>query len=99
MNIVKLIQGSLEWHEHRKRHRNASQTPAVLGLSPWMTPFQLWEIKTGRAPQPEVTAAMAHGTKLEPMAREAYEQLYRPRHGTLGAGRGRVFCLPRRNHA
>ena len=39
-----------------------------------MTPYQLWQIKTGRAPQPEVTAAMAHGTQLEPAAREAYEQ-------------------------
>src|SRR5450432_1611931 len=75
MNIVKLIQGSSEWHEHRKHHRNASETPAVLGFSPYMTPHQLWQIKTGRAAQPEVTAAMAHGTKLEPLAREAYEQL------------------------
>jgi putative phage-type endonuclease len=75
MNIVKLIQGSPEWNVHRKHHRNASQTAAVLGLSPWLTPHQLWEIKTGRAAQPEITAAMAHGTKLEPLAREAYEQL------------------------
>jgi len=63
MNIVKLVQGSAEWHEHRRSHRNASETPAVLGVSPWTTPFQLWQIKTGRAPQPEVTAAMAHGTQ------------------------------------
>jgi putative phage-type endonuclease len=47
----------------------------VLGVSPWMTAYQLWQIKTGRAPQPEVTAAMAHGTELEPQARETYEQL------------------------
>lgn len=72
--IVKLVQGSPEWHQHRLHHRNASETPAVLQVSPWMTAYQLWQIKTGRAPQPEVTAAMAHGTKLEPLAREAYEQ-------------------------
>ena len=47
--IVKLVQGSPEWHEHRRNHRNASETPAVLGVSPWTTPFQLWQIKTGRA--------------------------------------------------
>jgi predicted phage-related endonuclease len=46
----------------------------VLQLSPWTTAYQLWLIKTGRAQQPEVTAAMAHGTQLEPLAREAYEQ-------------------------
>jgi putative phage-type endonuclease len=72
--IVKLVQGSPAWHEHRRHHRNASETPAVLGLSPWLTPYQLWQIKTGRAPQPEVTPAMAHGTQLEPLARDAYEK-------------------------
>jgi putative phage-type endonuclease len=71
--IAKLVQGSHEWHEHRRKHRNASETPVVLGLSPWTTPHQLWELKTGRAPQTEVTAAMAHGTQLEPQARAAYE--------------------------
>ena len=45
--IVKLVQGSAEWHEHRRNHRNASETPAVLGVSPWMTPYQLWQIKLG----------------------------------------------------
>lgn len=73
--IVKLVQGSPEWHQHRLHHRNASETPAVLGVSPWMTAYELWQVKTGRAPQPEVTVPMAHGTKLEPQAREAYEQL------------------------
>jgi putative phage-type endonuclease len=73
--IVKLVQGSPEWHEHRQHHRNASETPAVLGLSPWTTPYQLWQIKTGRTPQPDITAAMAHGTQMEPLAREAYEKL------------------------
>jgi putative phage-type endonuclease len=73
--IMRLVQGGAEWHEHRRKYRNASETSIVLGQSPWTTPYQLWEIKTGRAPQPEVTAAMAHGSQLEPQAREAYEQL------------------------
>ena len=33
--IVKLVQGSAEWDEHRRKYRNASETPAVLGVSPW----------------------------------------------------------------
>ena len=72
--IVKLVQGSAEWHEHRRNHRNASETPAVLGVSPWMTPYQLWQIKLGLV-EPEVTPAMLHGTQLEPQARAAYEAL------------------------
>ena len=45
----------------------------MVGVSPWQTAHELWLIKAERAPQPNVTVAMAHGTKLEPLAREAYE--------------------------
>jgi putative phage-type endonuclease len=72
MNIVKLVQGSAEWHEHRRRYRNASETPVVLGISPWQTPYQLWQQKLGLV-EPEVTTAMLHGIELEPAARAAYE--------------------------
>jgi putative phage-type endonuclease len=72
MNIVKLVQGSTEWHEHRRRYRNASETAAVLGVSPWQTQYQLWQQKLGLV-EPEVTTAMLHGIELEPAARTAYE--------------------------
>ena len=70
--IVKLVQGSAEWHEHRRKYRNASETPIVLGQSPWTTPYQLWQHKLGLV-EPEVTPAMLRGTQLEPAARAAYE--------------------------
>lgn len=70
--IVQLVQGSPEWHAHRRGLRNASETPAVLGISPWVTPYQLWLLKTGRA-EPTINAAMRNGTALEPLARHAYE--------------------------
>lgn len=72
--IVKLVQGSPEWHAHRAQYRNASETAIVLGESPWTTPYQLWEYRTGRKVQ-AVNAAMARGTALEPQARAAYEVL------------------------
>jgi len=70
--IVRLVQGSPEWHEHRRRFRNASETPVVMGVSPWLTPYQLWQQKLGLAKQ-EITAPMLRGTELEPAARAAYE--------------------------
>lgn len=70
--ILKLVQGTQEWHQHRAKSRNASETPAVLGVPPWQTPYQLWLLKTGRAEQ-KVTAPMQRGTELEPAARAAYE--------------------------
>ena len=72
--IVQLVQGSAEWHAHRAKYRNASETPAVLGVSPWVTPYQLWQQRTRRATQ-DVNFAMMRGTQLEPQARAAYEQL------------------------
>lgn len=70
--IVQLVQGSAEWLAYRRSVRNASESAALLGLSPWMTPYQLWRVKTGRF-EPPVTQAMQRGTELEPLARQAYE--------------------------
>ncbi len=70
--IIELAQGSREWLDYRLSMRNASETAAVLGVSPWCTPYQLWLIKTGRA-QTKANAAMQRGTELEPAARAAYE--------------------------
>jgi putative phage-type endonuclease len=72
--IIRMVQGSAEWRAHRLAHRNASETAAVLGLSPWATPYQLWLQRTGRAEQ-AINAAMARGTELEAAARDAYEAL------------------------
>ncbi len=71
--IVQLQQGSPEWLAYRRAKRNASESAAVMGASPWMTPYQLWLAKTGRQ-ETVVTQAMQHGTDLEPLAREAYEE-------------------------
>src|SRR5271156_3313945 len=73
MKIVRMLQGSAEWHEHRRRYRNASETPVLLGLSPFCTPYRLWQLKLGLITQ-EVTPAMQSGTELEPLARAAYER-------------------------
>jgi len=73
MKIVRMLQGSPEWHEHRRTHRNASETPVLLGLSPWQTPYQLWQVKLGLL-EPIVTPAMRHGSGLEALARAAYER-------------------------
>lgn len=72
MKIIQLTQGSQAWLDYRRTMRNASETAAVLGVSPWCTPYQLWLLKTGRAENP-TNVAMQRGTDLEPAARLAYE--------------------------
>ena len=71
--IVQLTQGTPEWLAYRRTRRNASESAAVLRLSPWTTPYQLWLQKTGRSVQ-AVSHAMRRGTELEPVARRAYEE-------------------------
>lgn len=70
--IVQLTQGSPEWLAYRREKRNASETAAVMGISPWSTPYRLWLEKTGKATTTP-NAAMRRGTALEPAARAAYE--------------------------
>ena len=70
--IIRLPQGSPEWLKYRLKMRNASETAAVLGESPFCTPYQLWLQKTGRSVV-ATTAAMQHGTDMEPVARAVYE--------------------------
>ncbi|MBK9160410.1 MAG: YqaJ viral recombinase family protein [Nitrosomonadales bacterium] len=72
--LMKMVQGSPEWHAHRAQYRNASETAAVCGASPWMTPYELWLVKTGRKVVEE-NAAMRHGTQMEPAARAAFEEV------------------------
>ncbi len=72
--IVRLTQGTEAWLNHRALHRNASETAAVLDISPWLTRYQLWELKTGRRHH-EATYPMLRGIELEPKARLAYEEI------------------------
>ena len=68
--IMKLVQGSAEWHEHRRKHRNASETPIVVGCSPWQTPYQLWQHKLGLTePEGHASDAAWHGAGTPPPGR------------------------------
>lgn len=55
----------------RRSFLGGSDAAAVLGVSPWMTPVQLWKLKTGRAeaqkPDPRRARMLARGKKLEPV--------------------------------
>lgn len=52
MEILNLVQGSPEWHEHRDKTDNASDAPAMLGESDYKTRDELlFERHTGIKPQ------------------------------------------------
>jgi len=80
MKILNLIQGTREWHQHRASHFNASDAPAMLGVSPYKTRDQLIrELATG------VHAEVDAATQRRFDDGHRYEALARPlAEGILG---------------
>lgn len=66
------IQGSTEWLEFRKERIGASDSPIIMGHSPWSTPRELWERKVGLRAEKEETEDMRRGKRLEAEARQEF---------------------------
>lgn len=67
-------QGSEKWREWRIGGIGSSDAPAIMGVSPWRTAFQVWEEKTRRR-EINLTGnwATERGQEKEPEARADYE--------------------------
>jgi len=66
-------QGTKEWLEFRRTRIGASDSPIIMGLSPWKTPYELWMEKTGRREPPGMTDNQAFGHQMEGRIRLEYE--------------------------
>lgn len=71
---INLSQNTPEWLEFRKNKIGASDSPIIMGVSPWTTPYQLWEEKLGLSKPREMTEAMQRGKDLEKRALQAFEE-------------------------
>lgn len=70
--IIDVEYRSPEWYEARREAIAASEIAAVLGLSPWTSPFDLWwEKRTGTDSQAE-NAAMRRGRRYEALILEDF---------------------------
>lgn len=63
-----------EWLKVREDGIGASEVAAVVGLSPWETPFSLWLRKTGQIPPIEENEAMHMGHLLEGVVVQLWEE-------------------------
>jgi len=56
------------WRELRARHIGASESPALFGISPFITPWQLWHVKVGNLPPADLenNTAVLQGQHFEP---------------------------------
>lgn len=52
--------------DDRAKGIGSSEVATILGMNRWQSPFDLWAVKTGRAPAPTTNDAMRLGQVLEP---------------------------------
>lgn len=78
MKAVNLIQGGMEWHAHRSQHWNASDAPAMLGVSPYKSRAELLRERATGISQ-EFDAATQRrfddGHRFEALARSLAERI------------------------
>ena len=70
-----MIQGSNEWIEFRKSHIGGSDSPVIMGVSPYCTPYQLWQEKLGIKKRAK-TESMNYGNTMEPFIRDKFNEMY-----------------------
>jgi len=72
MKYIDVEQGTPEWHAHRARHWNASDAPAMMGASPYVSRSELIKrIATGIDPEidPATQARFNEGHRVEEIGR------------------------------
>lgn len=65
-------EGTDRWRQLRDGAITSSRIAAVLGLSPWESPFSLWHRMAGIVQEQPVNDLMHWGTKLEPLILDEY---------------------------
>lgn len=76
MKIHNLKQGTRRWHNHRKKYRNASDSPVVMGVSPYKTRGQYLKERVLDLYMPIANDYILQmGHKWEALARPIMEQL------------------------
>lgn len=78
MNIHNLVQGTPEWHAHRANYFNASEAPAMLGVSKYTTRDQLiHSMATGLTKEVDASTQKIfdNGHKFEALARPIAEKI------------------------
>lgn len=76
MPRISLVQGTPEWHKWRSEGLGASDSPIIMGISPWSTRKQLWLEKTTGQKRDQSNAATRHGHEKEDEVRHWAEMLF-----------------------
>ena len=71
---IGLCQQTEDWLKFRQNKIGASDAPVIMGVSPWKTPYELWQEKTGLKVS-EFNFAMQYGIANEERARHEYNRI------------------------
>lgn len=71
MKKLNIEQGSAEWMALRNNKIGASDAPVITGVSPWKTPYQLWNEKMGLVEKKDLYIKN-EAMKVEIMARQKF---------------------------
>lgn len=63
-----------KWLEIRRHGIGGSDVAAILGLSPWRTPVQVWQDKTGQGEKQPESASMYWGKQLEDLVAKEFQR-------------------------
>lgn len=74
MVTMKTLTDRGEWLEHRKKYIGGSDASAIMGLNPYMTNVELWQIKRGQLVQEDISdkTFVQYGIQAEPYLRELF---------------------------
>jgi putative phage-type endonuclease len=64
-----------EWQEERAKGVGGSEAAAVMGLSKYKTPYQVWQDKMGLSGEREESGPLLWGKLLEPLIRQRYSDV------------------------
>lgn len=70
--LIRLEQGSPEWHALRKTKITATDAVVIMGASPWKTRTQLYNEKLSPTEELTTNERMQRGIDLEPVARDLF---------------------------
>lgn len=63
-----------DWLAARRQSIGGSDAAAIIGMSPWASPYSVWADKLGKLPDQEETEAMRLGTDLEEYVSQRFER-------------------------
>lgn len=74
--VVGISQNTPSWLKWRSEKVGSSDFPIVIGVSPWLTPLQLWKQKLGFESSGPLHPGMIYGNQKESFVREHLQKKY-----------------------